>query len=134
METNVNSITSLISAFEKLLKIQAGSPISIPSAIILTGTPKRSGLSATKIASRIIVRKSELGIPVGVLPSGGVAPDEMMERIRVEEIIKGFQEDAILTVAIPPGTAVSASGISPAGPVLVQGSTLTITKGFGIIQ
>ncbi|GAH07441.1 unnamed protein product, partial [marine sediment metagenome] len=86
------------------------------------------------LASRIIARKSEAGIPVGALPSGGIAPDELMERIRIEEIIKALQEDVVISVAIPPGITLTASGVSPAGPVTVFGSTITITKGFGQIQ
>jgi len=131
---NLSSIDSILGAFEKVLKVQGGSATPIPTPLILTGVPKRSGLSPSKIASKIIARKAEAGIPVGVLPSGGVSPDEIMERIRIEEIIKAFHEDGIITVGIPPGTPISASGISPAGPVSVIGSTVSITKGYGLIQ
>lgn len=129
------SLESIINGFNKILKLQTtGAPTNVPSPLILVGAPRRSGLSPTAIASRIISRKSEAGLPVGALPSGGVAPDELMERIRVEEIIKALQEECLISVAIPPGTVVSAAGASPAGPVSVLGSTTTITKGFGVIQ
>lgn len=135
MSVDFNNINSIISGFQKVLKIQtSGVATNIPSPLILVGVPKRSGLSPTKIASRIVKRKSEAGIPVGPLPSGGVSPDELMERIRVEEIVKALQQEALLSVAIPPGSTVTAAGISPAGPVSVVGSTITITKGYGIIQ
>ena len=109
-------------------------PPPVPTPLILVGVPKRSGLSPTKIASRIIARKSEAGLPVGVLPSGGIAPDEIMERIRIEEIINALQQEAIISVAIPPGITLSAAGISPTGPVSVFGSTIMYSKGYGIIQ
>lgn len=131
---NLSSIESILSAFEKVLKVQSGSATTIPTPLIITGVPRRSGLSPSKIASRIIARKAEAGIPVGVLPSGGISPDEVMERIRIEEIIKAIHEDGIVSIGIPPGTPISASGISPAGPVAVVGSTVSITKGYGIIQ
>jgi hypothetical protein len=135
MATNFNNIDSIINGFNKVLKLTSvGSPPPIPTPLILTGVPKRTGLSPTKIASRIIARKGEAGLPVGVLPSGEVSPDEIMERIRVEEIIKAFQEDAIISVAVPPGITLSAAGISPSGPVTVFGSTITFTKGYGVIQ
>ena len=135
MAINYTNIESIISGFNKILNIQTGGASStVPTPLILIGSQKRSGLSPTKIASRIIARKSEAGIPVGALPSGGVAPDEIMERIRVEEIIKAFQQEAIISVAIPPGITLTASGVSPAGPVTVFGNTITLTKGFGIIQ
>lgn len=135
MAINFTNIESIIEGFQKILSIQTfGSPTKVPSPLILVGSPLRSGLSPTKIASRIISRKSEAGLPVGVLPSGGVAPDEIMERIRIEEIIKAFQQDASITVTIPPGTTLTAAGTSPSGPVTVFGSTITLTTGYGVIQ
>ena len=57
-----------------------------------------------------------------------------MWRIAIEEIVNAFQQDAVISVGIPPGMAVSAFGISPTGPVSVFGSTITYIKGFGVIQ
>jgi len=130
-----NNIESIIGGFDKILKLSnVGSPPSVPTPIILIGVPRRTGLSPTKIASRIIARKSEAGLPVGALPSGAISPDEIMERIRVEEIIRALQEDSIITVGIPPGITLNASGIGPTGPVTVFGSTITFSKGYGVIQ
>jgi len=135
MSVDFTNIDSIIGGFDKILKLSSvGTAPSIPSPIILVGVPTRSGLSATKIASKIITRKGEAGLPVGTLPSGAVNPDEIMERIRVEEIIKALQQDAAITVAIPPGTTLTAAGVSAAGPVSVFGSTITITTGYGVIQ
>lgn len=128
-------LTSILGGIKKILKIQNNSSsASIPTPLILVGAPRRTGLSPTKIASRIIQRKSEAGIPVGALPSGAVNPDELMWRIAVEEIIRGLQEDAKITVAIPPGTTLTAAGANSGGPVNVIGSTITLTTGYGVIQ
>ena len=135
MAIDFGNINSLIGGFNKILKLSSiGGPLPIPTILILVGVPERPGLSPIKIASRIIARKSEAGLPVGVLPSGGVSPDEIMERIRIEEIVSAFQEDAIITVAVPPGIAITAAGISPTGPVTVAGSSIYPAKGYGIIQ
>lgn len=135
MALDFNSIDSIVSGFDKILKLSSvGGAPTIPTPLILVGVPRRSGLSPTKIASRIIARKSEAGLPVGVLPSGGVSPDEIMERIRIEEIVKALQQDAIISVAIPPGITLTAAGIAPSGPVSVFGSTITFSKGYGVIQ
>jgi len=135
MAVDFGNFTSILNGIKSILKIQnAGGNTVVPTPLILVGAQKRPGLSATKIASAIIQRKSEAGLPIGALPSGGVSPDEIMERIRVEEIIKAIQEDAKLTIAIPPGTTLSASGASPSGPVTVFGSTITLTTGYGVIQ
>ncbi len=135
MAIDFTSIDSIISGFGKVLGLSSiGSPPPIPTPLILVGVPQRSGLSPTKIAAKIIARKGEAGLPVGVLPSGGVSPDEIMERIRIEEIIKALQEDMIISVGIPPGITLSAAGIAPSGPVTVVGSTVSYTKGFGVAQ
>ena len=132
---NYTNINSIIAGFDKVLKLgSVGSSPPIPTPIILAGVPKRTGLSPTKIASRIIARKSEAGLPVGALPSGELSPDEIMERIRIEEIVKALQQEAIISVAVPPGITLTAAGITPAGPVSVFGSTITFTKGYGVIQ
>ncbi len=132
---NYSSIEAIISGFDKILKLSSiGGPPPIPTPLILVGVPRRPGLSPSKIASRIIARKSEAGLPVGVLPSGAISPDEIMERIRIEEIVKALQQDAIISVAIPAGISLSAAGISPTGPVSVFGSTIMFSKGYGIIQ
>ena len=135
MAIDFTNIESIIGGFDRVLSLSSvGGVPPVPTPIILVGVPRRSGLSPIKIASRIIARKSEAGLPVGALPSGNVSPDEIMERIRVEEIIKALQQDAVISVAIPPGTTLTAAGISAVGPVSVFGSTITFTKGYGVIQ
>lgn len=135
MAIDFNNIDAIIGGFTKVLNLSSvGGPPSIPTPLILVGVPLRSGLSPTKIASSIIARKSEAGLPVGALPSGAVNPDEIMERIRIEEIIKALQQDMIVSVAIPPGITLTAAGVSAAGPVSVFGSTITITKAYGVVQ
>ena len=135
MAIDFSSIDAIIGGFTKILNLSSiGGPPPVPTPLILIGVPTRAGLSPTKIASKIIARKSEAGLPVGALPSGLISPDEIMERIRIEEIVKAFQQDAIISVVIPPGITLTAAGISPAGPVTVFGSTIILSKGYGVIQ
>lgn len=135
MALEFNNIDSIIGGFTKVLNLSSiGGPPPVPTPLILVGVPLRSGLSPTKIASRIIARKSEAGLPVGALPSGEINPDEIMERIRIEEIIKAIQQDMLISVAVPPGITVTAAGASPSGPVTVFGSTITFIKGYGVAQ
>lgn len=130
-----NSIESIVDGLDKILDLSsAGGPPPVPPPLILAGVNRRPGLSAIKIANRIIARKSEAGLPVGTLASGNVSPDEIMEQIRIEEIVKAIHEELMLTVVIPPGISLTAAGISPAGPVTVNGMTTTLSKGYGIIQ
>lgn len=135
MAVDYGSLPSMLDGFSKVLSIPTlGANLPVPTPTIVLGVPRRSGLSAIKIARNIIARKSEAGVPVGALPSGAANPEEIMWRIAVEEIIKAFQEDAIITVGIPPGTTLTGTGASAAGPVSVFGSTITFSKGYGVIQ
>ncbi len=135
MAINFTSIESVIGGFDKILKLSSvGGAPPVPVPLILVGVPRRSGLSPTKIASKIIARKAEAGLPVGALPSGEINPEEKMWRIVVEELIKAFQQDALITVGIPPGLTITAAGISPTGPVTVVGSSILPFRGYGIIQ
>lgn len=135
MAIDFSNIDAIIGGFTKVLNLSSiGGPPPVPTPLMLVGVPLRAGLSPTKIASRIIARKSEAGLPVGALPSGAINPDEIMERIRIEEIVKAIQQDMIISVAVPPGITLTAAGISPTGPVSVFGSTITFTKGYGVAQ
>jgi hypothetical protein len=129
-----SSTKSVLNGLLKILNINVGGTPSVPTPLILIGGQRKSGLSAQKMASEIIARRAEAGLPVGNLPSGEANPDEIMERIRMEVLVKNLQQEAIIKVAIPPGSVVTAAGVSAAGPVTVAGSTTTINTGYGQIQ
>ena len=75
--TNYGNIVELIANYNKILTMRSiGSPAPIPTILILTGVPRRTGLSAIKIATNINARKGEAGIPVGALPSGELSADD----------------------------------------------------------
>jgi hypothetical protein len=135
MAVDYSSINSIITGFDKMLNLSSvGAPPQVPTLLILSGVPRRSGLSPTKISSRIIARKGEAGLPIGTLPSGSANPEEIMWGIVVEEIVKALQQEAVISVAIPAGITLTAAGASAAGPVTVMGSTIMYSKGYGVIQ
>tara|TARA_R110000824_G_scaffold373665_4_gene564079 strand:+ start:4639 stop:5031 length:393 start_codon:yes stop_codon:yes gene_type:complete len=101
---------------------------------ILLGSKSREGLSAIDIASKIINRKKQAGIPIGPLPSGAQNLDLIMETIRVEEIVNALLTKAKIEVAVAPGTNLTASGGNAGGPIVVQGMTTSIAKSEGIIR
>jgi len=135
MAINFNNIDSIIGGFTKVLNLNSlGGPPSIPTVLLLVGASRRPGLSPTKIASKIIARKSEAGVPVGALPSGSDNPEEIMWRIAVEEIIHAIQQDCVISVAVPRGITVQAAGSGPTGPVTVVGQSILPIKAYGVIQ
>jgi hypothetical protein len=133
-EIDYSNINSLISGFNRIMKLQNTNVPPVPAPIILAGGARKPGLSPSKIANAIIQRKSEAGLPVGNLPSGSVSPEEIMWRIAVEEIIKALQTEALIPVVIPAGTTVQVTGANSGGAMISIGSTLTITSGYAQIQ
>ena len=132
--------TGIIGAIKTIIAILKGSLSSntplqtIPTATILAGAPFREGLSSIDIASKIIQRKKDLGIPLGPLPSGGDNLDLMMETIRVEEITNAILTKMRIEGAIAPGTPITATGGNAGGPIVVQGLTTNSTKVVGIAR
>jgi len=131
------NIMGIIKTITGVLKnsLSPSTPLQpIPKQQILIGSKYRSGLSAIDIASKIIQRKKEAGIPITPLPSGSQNLDLIMETIRVEEIVNALLTKAKIEVAAPPGTNLTATGGNAGGPVVSQGITTTTVKSEGIIR
>lgn len=129
----ITSIQSISGIFKNLFK--PSTPLQpITKEEILIGSKFREGLSAIDIASKIIERKKEIGVGIGPLPSGAQNIDLQMEVIRVEEILNALLTKAKIEVAIPPGTLIQAQGGNAGGPIVVVGTTTSISKGEGIIR
>ncbi len=131
-----------ISSISGLLKVILGAfnlpttPVSaLPPVLIMTGAKMRPGLSASKIAARIISRQTDAGKPSGDIFGDGPNVDEAMEVIRVDEIINAILTEAKVDVVIPPGTQISAVGVGNMGaPVVSQGATTGMAVGDGIVR
>lgn len=128
------SLKSIFSVISSALDASRTPPPTIPGIILLAGAKLRPGLSPLMIASKIIARQADAGAPVGVLPSGGKNISELMESIRVEEIIDALQSDARIDVAINPGIQLTAQGGNAGGPIVVVGQTIGLGSGNGIIR
>lgn len=128
------TMSELLSVINAAIKQNQTSAPTIPPPLILTGGFQKSGLSAEAIAKEIIVRQQEAGIPIGALADGSENPSEKMYLIIVQTILRHLFENARITVVIPAGIPVTATGVCPAGPVAVQGATVSYTVGTGIIQ
>jgi hypothetical protein len=131
-KSSMNNILKLIKGAFNIPK----KPLTpLPPPLVLTGASKRTGLSAKDIASRIISRQSEAGAPVGDIfsDSGNIA--EMMEVIRIQEIINALILEGKIEIVIPPGVAIQSVGVGNAGmPVVSQGVTINMAVGQGVIR
>ena len=129
---NFKSSRSILNALKALFKIpniQLGSVVN-SQLLAYTGGVK-PGLSASKVASRIIRRKVEAGLPVGLIAGGNLAPDEIMEKIRLDEIFKAITEEARIDVCTRAGTQLQASGGNAGGPIQVVGTLISTSCGHG---
>lgn len=120
---------SILKGLLNLFKIPRSLPSFIPKELILA-SKTRPGMSPSLIASRIIERQSEAGVPVGPLPNGDIAPSEIMERIRVEEIVKAITTEMRIDVAVLPGT-ITSSVQGVAGAIPVVGTAVQASVGGG---
>jgi hypothetical protein len=125
---------AILNKISKLLDFNIGrvKPPVPPPIILMSQT--RSGLSPLKITQAILAKKKELGLPTGNLDDGSVNYDDIIIKEIVTQIIKAIQEDARITVVIPPGTPLIASGANAGGPILTHGATLSFAIGGGLIE
>lgn len=128
-----SSTEDVVKKLSNLFKIQGTPSPTLPTPLVLASSAKL-GVSPTEVASNIISRQEEAGIPVGALPDGTTSPDEIMYKIIVEEIINALIGNMRVTVAIQPGIPVVAVGANAAGPVVCQGTTIGIGQGNGVLQ
>lgn len=123
---------SILSALKNLFKLPSKPGSGIPGELVLA--KQCGGFNASEIAAKIIQRQAEAGIPVGPLPSGEISPDEIMERIRVEEMVSAITTKMVMDVAIQPGTALQATGTAGPIPVVAAGTVVGIATGKAVVN
>ena len=104
---------------------------SIPAELLLGA--RCGNFNSSEIASKIIQRQAEAGIPVGPLPSGKISPDEIMYKIIAEEIHNAITTKMVMQVAIQPGTTLQGTGANAGGPVPVAGTVIGVAKGKAMV-
>jgi len=101
---------------------------------ILAQKSLRMGLSADHLATNIMARFKEAGIPSGPLVNGAVNVMEAFTVILAEEIVDAIQNQMRVDVAIFPGGMIQASGANAGGPVVSVGATINAQTGVGIAR
>jgi len=132
---DLSSIYGVLNMILTAFKVPNPPVEPLPPPLVMIGAPLRPGLSGKEIASRIISRQSEAGLPVGDVFADGPNISEAMLAIQSEEIINAFLNESVVNVVIPPGVGVTGFGIGNLGaPVVIQGLTTTMGIGNGIIR
>ena len=125
-EVNPNQINfkqpkSILNGLLNLFKVPSTIQTPIPKQLILA-SKSRPGLSPKLMASRVIQRQAEAGLNVGPLGTGEISPAEVMERIRMEEIVNSITTEMKIDLAITPGGKSVVTGT--AGPIPVVGNAV----------
>lgn len=95
----------------------------------------RPGLSAYKIASKVIQNNKTLGIPTEPNPNGEENLINQYTYNLVKCIIEAIKYDATVQIAIPmQSLLVQATGGNAGGPVTCVGTNLIDSQATGIIQ
>jgi hypothetical protein len=131
-KTDFKNPNSILKSLLNLLKLRPSNTSTTIPAELLLGA-RCGSFNSSEIAARIIQRQAEAGIPVGPLPSGEISPDEIMERIRVEEMVEAISTKLVMQVAIQPGAALQGTGGNAGGPVQVAGTVIGIAKGKAMV-
>jgi hypothetical protein len=123
----------------KIIKTAFKSPkkplTPLPPPLILTGANLRTGLSVSDIASRVISRQLEAGAPVGDIFSENGNISELMEVIRIDEIVNALILESKIEIVIPPGIPITSVGLGNMGaPIISKGATIGIASGQGVIR
>lgn len=107
----------------------------LPPFLLKCTALNRPGLSAYKIASRIIENNKALGIPVEDNPDGTANLINQYTYNVVKCMVDAIKNDASVQVAIPSQSLlIQATGGSAGGPVTCIGSNLLDSIGNGIMQ
>jgi hypothetical protein len=107
----------------------------LPPFLLKCTALNRPGLSAYKIASRIIENNKALGIPVEDNPDGTANLINQYTYNVVKCMVDAIKNDASVQVAIPSQSLlIQATGGNGGGPVTCVGSNLLDSIGNGIMQ
>lgn len=123
----------ILRMLNNLIKVPSTRSVDLPSPFIVSAN-QREGISPIKITNAVLEKKKELGLVTGTYDDGTPNYDDIIIQEIVTQVVKSIQEDAKITVAIPPGIPVTASGGNAGGPLVAQGSTVSFARGGAIIQ
>jgi hypothetical protein len=105
--------------------------LSLPQLLLAKARP---GLSAEQMASRIISRFPEAGIPNGPLSDGFPNSMEQFVKFFCEEIVDALQNDMRVDIAVDPGIIGQGMGANAGGPIITTNTTLKPHTGIGVAR
>lgn len=103
--------------------------LSLPQILFAKARP---GMSPELLASSIISRFGEIGIPTGPLEEGSPNVMEQFVKVISEEIIDHIQSQCRVDTAVDVGMKVQASGANAGGPLVALGASIAPHTAIGV--
>lgn len=129
---NISNVVEAISKTMEGVNLPAN---ILPPMLLKCISLARTGLSAYKIASKIIQNNKALGIPTETNPDGSENLINAFTYNVVKEIVEAIKNDATVQAAIPASSLlIEANGGNAGGPIVVTGTNLMDSVANGIIQ
>lgn len=128
-------LTTIATGIEKAFQVARPALMPLPALLLICEAKNRPGLSAIALASAIIQRFPEIGIPSGVNPDGSPNLEAKKTKVWCQEIVRHLLENLKITVGIPPcGISVSGTVMTPVGPGTFTGCNPLPVSANGIGQ
>lgn len=134
IDESLNISEELAELFSAFITDSFSSVRNLTPFEIIAEKQLRSGLNADNLATNIMKRFKDIGIPSGPLVNGAPNVMEAFTVVLAEEIVDAIQNQMRVDVAINPGGTIQAAGANAGGPVASIGSTVNIQTGTGIAR
>ena len=134
--SGLNSISQVLKLLLGAFNLVQKPAQTIPPFLLLAGAELRPGMSGRDLAANVISRmESDAGIPMGDIFGDGPNAISSAMLIQAQEQISHIQTKAKVTSVIKPGSVqITAVGGNAGGPIVVQGSNVSLTQNSGILQ
>jgi hypothetical protein len=135
-KTGLSSISQVLKLLLGAFSLMQKPAQTIPPFLLLAGAELRPGMSGRDLAANVISRmESDAGIPMGDIFGDGPNAISSAMLIQAQEQISHIQTKAKVTTVIKPGAVqITAVGGNAGGPIVVQGSNVSLTQNSGILQ
>lgn len=128
-------IESISNGIKKIFSATRPALPSIPPILLLCELKNRPGLSAIALTTSIIRRLSEAGIVTEQNVDGSDNKINQFVRIFVEELIKEFKDNAVVSTVNSPGEIMSfGTGVVTGGSVVVNSVNTNVSQGMGLVR
>jgi hypothetical protein len=135
-QSNMSSISKVLKLILGAFNLPQKPAPTIPPFLLLVGAELRPGMSARDLSANIISRlEADAGIPMGDIFGDGPNAISSAMLIQAQEQVSHIQTKAKISTVIKPGSIqITAVGGNAGGPIVVQGSNISITQNSGVVQ